>query len=151
MLNATTNVQPQRGSAVADANAIAIIGPLDVYGGFRALGLLVEDARSAAEAERALDELARAGAALVFIAEPFARERPELLERFRREACPVVSVLPDHRGGTGAMRAHIRRVVERAVGVDLLGRSAMGSSASASGSKSKGESEHGGEERERER
>lgn len=104
------------------AGTIAIVGPRDVYGGFRGLGLIVEDADSAAEAERIVGELARAGVALIFIAEPLVRERPELLERFRREIRPVVSVIPNHQGGTGAMRRHVRRLIERAVGIDLLGR-----------------------------
>ena len=101
---------------------IAVVGPEEVYGGFRALGVIVRDAHTGAEAERALDELASGGAAVIFLAEPLFRERPQLLERFRREFPPIISVLPDHRGGTGATREHLRRLIERAVGVDILSR-----------------------------
>ncbi len=101
---------------------IAVVGPEEVYGGFRALGVIVRDAHTGAEAERALDELAAGGAAVIFLAEPLFRERPQLLERFRREFPPIISVLPDHRGGTGATREHLRRLIERAVGVDILSR-----------------------------
>jgi len=101
---------------------IAVVGPEEVYGGFRALGVIVRDAHTGAEAERALDELASGGAAVIFLAEPLYQERPQLLERFRREFPPIISVLPDHRGGTGATREHVRRLIERAVGVDILSR-----------------------------
>lgn len=86
------------------------------------MGVIVRDAHTGAEAERALDELAAGGAAVIFLAEPLFRERPQLLERFRREFPPIISVLPDHRGGTGATREHLRRLIERAVGVDILSR-----------------------------
>lgn len=101
---------------------IAVVGPEEVYGGFRALGVIVRDAHTGAEAEQALDELVSGGAAVIFLAEPLVRERPQLEERFRREFPPIISVLPDHHGGTGATRERVRRRIERAIGVDILSR-----------------------------
>lgn len=103
----------------AVGGTIAIVGPREIYLGFRALGVAVTDARSAAEAERAIVELARRGALIIFVSEPLVREDPGLLELFHDQATPVVSVIPDHQGSSGATQERIRRLIERAVGVDL--------------------------------
>lgn len=105
--------------ARAAAGTIAIVGPREIYLGFRALGVTVTDARSAAEAERAISELASRGAFIIFVSEPLVQEDPGLLELFHDQATPVVSVIPDHRGSSGATRERIRMLIERAVGIDL--------------------------------
>ncbi len=98
---------------------IAIVGSKDVYLGFKALGVIVADARTAAEAEAQLLELARRGCTLIYLSEPLVQENPALLEHFRHEATPVLAVIPDHRGSSGQAQRRIRALVERAVGIDL--------------------------------
>jgi hypothetical protein len=47
-----------------------------------------------------------------------ARELAEVLAALPSRA--VVTVIPDHRGQTGAGRARLKKLVEQALGVDML-------------------------------
>lgn len=101
---------------------IAIVGRKDVYLGFKALGLRVVDARSASEAEQAIYELATQEYAIIFIAESLAAELGSVIERYRKQATPAIVMIPDNRGSLGIARERVRRLVERAVGIDILSR-----------------------------
>lgn len=101
---------------------IAIVGRKDVYLGFKALGLTVVDARTVAAAERAIQDLVAQSYAIIFVSESLAAELESAIERYRQQSTPAIVMIPDNRGSLGIARARIRRLVERAVGIDILSR-----------------------------
>jgi V/A-type H+-transporting ATPase subunit F len=101
---------------------IAIVGRKDVYLGFKALGLRVVDARTASEAEQAIQELVAQEYVIIFIAESLAAELGSVIERYRKQATPAMVMIPDNRGSLGIARERVRKLVERAVGIDILSR-----------------------------
>ncbi|MCI2430807.1 V-type ATP synthase subunit F [Candidatus Acetothermia bacterium] len=101
---------------------IAIVGRKDVYLGFKALGLRVVDARTASEAEPAIQELVAQEYVIIFIAESLAAELGSVIERYRKQATPAMVMIPDNRGSLGIARERVRKLVERAVGIDILSR-----------------------------
>lgn len=101
---------------------IAIVGKKDVYVGFKALGVTVRDARTPQGAERAVLDLVAQGFSIIFLQESLARELEALLERFRKQPTPAIVMIPDNTGSLGIARERIRRLVERAVGIDILSR-----------------------------
>ncbi len=102
------------------SNKMAIVGRKDVYLGFKALGLTVVDARTVAAAERAIQDLVAQSYAIIFVAESLAAE--SVLERYRQQATPAIVMIPDNTGSLGIARERIRKLVERAVGTDILSR-----------------------------
>lgn len=101
---------------------IAIVGNKDVYLGFKALGVTVRDARTPQAAEQAVLDLAAQGFSIIFLQEGLARELGTLLERFRKQPTPAIVMIPDNTGSLGIARERIGRLVERAVGIDILSR-----------------------------
>jgi V/A-type H+-transporting ATPase subunit F len=101
---------------------IAIVGKKDVYAGFKALGVTVRHAQTPQAAEQAVLELASQGFSIIFISEGLARELGTLFERFRKSPTPVIVMIPDNMGSLGVARERIRKLVERAVGIDILSR-----------------------------
>jgi vacuolar-type H+-ATPase subunit F/Vma7 len=51
-----------------------------------------------------------------------ARELGTLFERFRKSPTPAIVMIPDNMGSLGVARERIRKLVERAVGIDILSR-----------------------------
>lgn len=101
---------------------IAIVGKKDVYLGFKALGLTVADARDAQAAERAILDLVAQGFSIIFVSEGLTRELGPLMGRFSRQSTPALVMIPDNTGSLGIAREHVRKLVERAVGIDILSR-----------------------------
>lgn len=99
---------------------VGIVGPKDIYLGFKGLGLKVMDARTPKEAEAAILALLDQGTAIIFVAEELAQGLRPLLERFSRQPSPTIVMIPDHRGSLGLARERLRRLVEKAVGIDIL-------------------------------
>lgn len=101
---------------------IAIVGKKDVYLGFKALGVTVRDARTPQAASQAVLDLASQGFSIIFVSESLAREMGALVERFSKQSTPAVVMIPDNTGSLGIARERIRKLVERAVGIDILSR-----------------------------
>jgi len=101
---------------------IAIVGKKDVYLGFKALGVTVRDARTPQAAEAAVRDLVAKGFSIIFLSESLARELGALLDSFSKQSTPAIVMIPDNTGSLGIARERIRRLVERAVGIDILSR-----------------------------
>ncbi len=99
---------------------VGFVGSRDIAAVFRPLGLEVAEVASAAEAEVALERMAGEGFALVFLEEDLGIELGETLARLKQRSLPVISLVPGVRGSRGTAAAAIRRMVERAVGADIL-------------------------------
>ncbi|HOB64633.1 MAG: V-type ATP synthase subunit F [Clostridiales bacterium] len=98
---------------------IAVIGDKDSVLAFKALGVDVFGARSAAEASDTLKKLAREYA-VIFITEDIAQSISDIVERYRVRAYPAVIPIPSSKGTTGYGMSGISKDVERAIGADIL-------------------------------
>lgn len=111
---------------------LAIIGSPEAIAGFSLLGADAIPANDPAEAVEALFMLKRKmltdekGAerneyAIVFITEDLATGiSPDDEKKLARGTLPAIIPLPSHKGSTGYGLARLKRIVERAVGTDIL-------------------------------
>ena len=111
---------------------LAIVGSWDAVAGFALLGVDVVPVNSAEEAVEELHRLKkemqqdekgveRNTYAIVFITEDLASGiSPDDEKRLARGALPAIIPLPSHKGSTGYGMQRLSRIVERAVGTDIL-------------------------------
>lgn len=114
------------------AYKLAIVGAPEAIAGFSLLGAVVIPALNTAEAVEQLMKLKketqtdengveRAAYAIVFITEDLASGiSPDDEKRLAKGALPAIIPLPSHRGSTGYGLQRLKRIVERAVGSDIL-------------------------------
>ena len=110
----------------------AIVGSRDAVAGFTLLGV---DTVPVETPEEAVDELLRLKKdmrtdesgrevhtyAIVFVTEDLAGGiSPDDEKKLARGALPAIIPLPSHQGSTGYGRQRLKRIVERAVGSDIL-------------------------------
>ena len=98
---------------------IAAVGDADSVMGFAAVGIDVFAAVGDAASHK-LHELARAGYAIIFVTENIAADVEEAMDRYKTVAYPAIVVIPGTQGSTGAGFAHVRKSMEKAVGMDLF-------------------------------
>ncbi len=92
-----------------------------------AVGFEPVEAADAAALEEALNRLSvDASVALVVCGESQAKDCPAAVARFRRHAHGVVLVVPDGPEAKHLGREAVRRLIEQAAGVDLIGRKQPG-------------------------
>lgn len=111
---------------------IAIVGTKETVGGFALLGV---DIVPVDNGEQAVEELLRLKKtlqkdekgvdrntyAIIFITEDLAGAiSPDDEKKLARGALPAIIPIPSHRGSTGYGLERLRRIVERAVGSDIL-------------------------------
>ena len=111
---------------------LAIVGSPEAIAGFSLLGADTVPANNPTEAVEALFALKREtftderGAernkyAIVFITEDLATGiSPDDEKKLARGALPAIIPLPSHKGSTGYGLSRLKRIVERAVGTDIL-------------------------------
>lgn len=98
---------------------IAFIGDADSVQGFRALGVEALVPESAEEAVRLFRERVRNGTAVILVVEDLLDALGEEIAATAEAPLPAVVVVPGISGGQGRAGEVIRRMVIRAVGVDL--------------------------------
>lgn len=110
---------------------IAIVGPREAVAGFALLGTEVVAADTTAAAIDALYRLKKAVRiedgrernefAVVFVSEDLLRDiSADDEKKLARGALPAIIPLPSHHGSTGFGLQRLKRIVERAVGSDIL-------------------------------
>lgn len=111
---------------------IAIVGSRDAIAGFALLGTDIVPVENQEEAVAKLLELKKdmrtdeSGReqntyAIVFITEDLAEGiSPDDEKKLSRGALPAIIPLPSHKGSTGFSTQRLKRIVERAVGSDIL-------------------------------
>ena len=106
---------------------IVAIGQKDQIIGFRGVGVQIAPVKTAEEFAAAFKETARrADVGIIMITETFVEgENEKLLASVRKTTQKVILVLPDHPGSKGLAFKRMRADVERALGVDLLGKSGL--------------------------
>ena len=102
---------------------IAMIGDESTVSGFRAAGVTGVPISTSAEALETLKRMAKSGDfAIVFITESLAAPILADISRIPTGSVPAIIVVPDQGGARGIGFAKIRGAVEKALGLDLLGK-----------------------------
>jgi V/A-type H+/Na+-transporting ATPase subunit F len=111
---------------------IAIVGPKDAIAGFSLLGADTKTVNTGAQAvemlyalkkEKRLDSdgIERQAYAIIFITEDFAQSiSADDEKRLSKGALPAIVPVPSHKGSTGYSVQRLKRIVERAIGSDIL-------------------------------
>ncbi len=99
---------------------MAAIGDADSVMGFAALGIHAVPVSDTEEAEKIIFELAREGAAVIFIEEHLAMRVPQVLARYATSPYPVIIPVPSGRGSEGLGLRQLKANVEKALGADIL-------------------------------
>ncbi len=102
---------------------IAIIGDADTVVGFRLAGILKASVPSdSAAARRALIGYSQdPDVSLVIITERLAEQIRDAIEEITTKPYPVIVEIPDKRGRLEERENPLRRLVKRAIGVELEG------------------------------
>lgn len=101
---------------------IAIIGTPDSVLGFKGLGLDVFGIASEEEGEAALKRLEGTDDyAVLFITEDWVPRLEKPLSKFEGRALPAILPIPSQQGATGEGLKKLSRIVEQAVGSDIIG------------------------------
>ena len=103
---------------------IAIIGSKEAIQGFSLLGVTTVPASSTEDAVARIREMKKeehAPYAIIFVTEDLAKGFTADDEKlFARDPLPAIIPLPSHHGSTGYSTQRLSRIVERAVGSDIL-------------------------------
>lgn len=100
---------------------LAIIGERDVILSFRAVGVQTFGADTPGEAAETLHSLAKSGKyAVIFVTETVAEEILPVIQEYTTQALPSIVLVPGPQGSEGFALERIRRIVEKAVGADIL-------------------------------
>lgn len=99
---------------------IGVLGDLDSIYGFATLGLEVWPVSDAEEGKRALKEMAGTGFGVVYITESLYEEMLEEVAKEKEHRLPAIIPIPGVSGNTGRGIRDVKRLVEQAVGSDII-------------------------------
>ena len=99
---------------------IAFIGDIDTVLGFRALGVTTVVPEDDGEASEEFARLVGGGYSVIMVTEDLVDVLAEQIEETAHRALPAVVVLPGIAGRQRRGEETIRRLITRAVGVDLM-------------------------------
>ncbi len=100
---------------------IGIIGTEEAIAGFAGLGVVPFSMKEDADIGNIIEEIKKDNFAAIFITEDWSvRVRDELEKNFEREPLPAIVTVPSQSGATKAGLANLRKIVEQAVGSDIL-------------------------------
>ena len=99
---------------------IAVIGDRDSIYGFATLGLEVFPTEDEEEGARLLSQLAHTDYAIIYITESLMSRISDTVEHYRQQKLPAIIPIPGVNGNTGQGIANVKRMVEQAVGSDIV-------------------------------
>lgn len=100
---------------------IAILGNEETILGFKALGVKAYPVESEEDAIASLDKIMdKQATAVLFITEDWAVKLGKRLDQYRESALPALITIPSQKGSSGMGLDNIKKIVERAVGSDIL-------------------------------
>lgn len=99
---------------------IAVIGDRDSIYGFATLGLETFPVLNAGEGARELKRLAADDYAIIYITEQLQSQIMDTVSQYNDMRLPAIIPIPGVSGNTGQGLANISKLVERAVGTDIV-------------------------------
>ena len=100
---------------------IAIVGTGNSILAFKAAGVDAYQADSAAEAKELVRKAAKVSK-VILLADVYAAALDEWLKRFLEQPYPIVVPIPTDEGSNGYAANKLKEEMERALGVNVLGR-----------------------------
>ncbi|MGI6460247.1 MAG: V-type ATP synthase subunit F [Candidatus Hydrogenedentales bacterium] len=99
-----------------------VVGEESLVLGFKGAGFEIVDVPDGEMLLTELNQLARdPDVALVLVTESVAEQAPGALQQFREVSQAILTTIPTHLGSKHLGFKDMRRLVERSIGVDLLG------------------------------
>ena len=99
---------------------IAIVGSPQAILGFKALGLEAFPINSPDSGREVLKKIGLGHYAILLISEDWAVVLEEELNELKQRSLPAVTILPSQLGSSGLGYQELRKIVEKAVGSDIL-------------------------------
>ncbi|MFH1367371.1 MAG: V-type ATP synthase subunit F [Patescibacteria group bacterium] len=99
---------------------IALIGSPNSILGFSALGVETFGVFNIEEVKNAIQKIEKENFAIVFITENWYEKAGKEIEKLQKLTLPAVISIPSQHGTTGAGLKNLRKIVEQAVGSDIL-------------------------------
>lgn len=100
---------------------IAIIGGSDAISGFKAIGVEIIGVNSVDDCkEKFINAFNSGDYGVLFITEIWADKIKGFLEEIPLRALPAIVAVPSQSGSTGAGLSNLKKIIERAVGSDIL-------------------------------
>lgn len=103
------------------SKAVAV-GEKHLVLGFKGVGFEIVVVEDSSKLTQELVKLAKESKiGLVIVTESMALENPQAVTEFRQRSSAILTVIPTHEGSKHTSYMDMRRSVERAMGVDILG------------------------------
>ena len=99
---------------------IAVLGERDSIYGFAALGLDIFSVSGREEAAKAFKALTQGAYAVVYVTEETQQLLADEIEKHAGALLPAVIPIPGVSGNTGAGMRRVKKMVEQAVGSDII-------------------------------
>lgn len=99
---------------------IAVLGDRDSIYGFATLGLETFPVSNADEGEDTLKRLAVTDYAVIYITESLKAEIEDTIAKYKDQRLPAIIPIPGVSGNTGQGMVDVKRLVEQAVGSDII-------------------------------
>lgn len=99
---------------------IAVLGDRDSIYGFATLGLDTFPVSDAEEGETILKRLAATDYAVIYITESLKAEIEDTISKYKGMQLPAIIPIPGVSGNTGQGMVDVKRLVEQAVGSDII-------------------------------
>lgn len=103
------------------SNKIAVIGDRDTVTGFRLVGVSeCATPKSPNETRELLYDFYRdPSMGLIIITEPLAEKVEDTIIELSQSPVPVILLIPDRTGSTGAYEVVLKELIRRAVGIEI--------------------------------
>ncbi len=99
---------------------IAVLGDIDSIYGFSALGIHISPVNSTDEAAKALKKLADEQYAIIYVTESYYIKLEAEINQYKTNMIPAIIVIPGATGNIGIGMSNIKKIVEQAVGSDII-------------------------------
>lgn len=99
---------------------IVMLGDYDSIFGFTAVGITIYPVTTIEEARKQFKQFRRQETEVIFVTEQLAFELTEEIKDVREKSDIAVILIPGLHGNTGEGITNIKKMVERAVGSDIL-------------------------------
>ncbi|MDO8886284.1 V-type ATP synthase subunit F [Candidatus Oleimmundimicrobium sp.] len=105
---------------------VALIGDKTSVLGFQALGFDAYPVTEPREARNIWSEVKDSNYTVIMVTEEIYREIEDLLIEFADKFTPAVLIIPPAKGGQGVGFQRMKKIVEKAVGMDILSEEGKG-------------------------
>lgn len=99
---------------------VGMIGGKTSTIGFRALGVETYPVPKPTDAHEVWEKINPGEFGIIFVTEPVYEVLKDRIQESRKVRLPVITVIPAVAGSTGVGRSQVKKLVEKAVGTDIM-------------------------------